>query len=575
MASLKVRNFFNGRFFEIPKYQRGYAWDKRNVRDLFDDIFESGETLSSHYIGTFVLSKHPFGEDHFYVVDGQQRITTIALIINEAIKYLSEPDAAFYRRFYIAEKDDSGEKELFRLRTLGKDNDYFSSLLRDQICEPQNKSQRLLQEAYEEIQTTVTRISDRQGFLRSIENLEIMEFIEQSEGDAIRIFQTVNDRGKPLSNMEKAKSLLIYFSNRYLEKRLDDEINNLFGEIFEIYDDVKQIGETQNINLIKGSDFDEDNIMRYHFVSYCNENYDATAQYVLRYLKNSLSKLRNEGRGNNDFDDMENFINDYTGGLYDFFYSLREILKRTLEREKYCKIFTILGPSATLYPLLVKLEMLGKLDTGLPKKALRDYTFLDLLEIIDVRIYKTRGTDPRAEISRFTTELDETWSDERLLDWLLWYNQRWMPKEEFLTKLNGHIYGNRALAHMLVDYCEFSEAARYTMPKLRKIIDEDPTIEHILSQTPKFSFESAGFRNNEQFLEYQDTLGNLTILERRLNSAAQNKVPIDKVRIYDDSLFKMSRVSSSSIDERGGFGKSDIEERKKEIADYLVERWWC
>ena len=37
-----------------------------------------------------------------------------------------------------------------------------------------------------------------------------VKIIENSEGDAIRIFQTVNDRGKPLSNMEKAKSLLIY-----------------------------------------------------------------------------------------------------------------------------------------------------------------------------------------------------------------------------------------------------------------------------------------------------------------------------------------------------------------------------
>jgi len=69
-----------------------------------------------------------------------------------------------------------------------------------------------------------------------IEQLEVMEFVENSEGDAIRIFQTVNDRGKPLSNMEKAKSLLIYFSNRYLNKKLDNTINDHFSDIFEIYD---------------------------------------------------------------------------------------------------------------------------------------------------------------------------------------------------------------------------------------------------------------------------------------------------------------------------------------------------
>ena len=82
-----------------------------------------------------------------------------------------------------------------------------------------------------------------------------MEFIEDSEGDAIRIFQTVNDRGKLLSNMEKAKSLLIYFSNRYLNKKLDDKINDLFGEIFDIYDDIKNLGEELGINPIKNIDF--------------------------------------------------------------------------------------------------------------------------------------------------------------------------------------------------------------------------------------------------------------------------------------------------------------------------------
>lgn len=239
MANLKIKDSFNGRVFEIPKYQRGYAWDKTNIRELFDDIFESIETESSHYIGTLVLSRHPTEDDHYYVVDGQQRIVTITMIINEITKHLHKSDSAFYHRFYIAE-----DRKSFRVRPLGKDNKYFSDLLKGKVSEPQNKSQRLLKEAYEEIQTMIASIDDKRRFLKYIENLEVMEFVEQSEGDAIRIFQTVNDRGKLLSNMEKTKSLLIYFSNRYLKKKLDDKINNLFGEIFEIYDDIKHVGET-------------------------------------------------------------------------------------------------------------------------------------------------------------------------------------------------------------------------------------------------------------------------------------------------------------------------------------------
>ena len=103
MASNKIMEFYNGRYFEIPKYQRGYAWEKRNIRELFDDIVESIQSKSSHYIGTIVLSKHE-DTDHYYVVDGQQRITTISLIINELIRHLRKSDADYSQVLYKGRK---------------------------------------------------------------------------------------------------------------------------------------------------------------------------------------------------------------------------------------------------------------------------------------------------------------------------------------------------------------------------------------------------------------------------------------------------------------------------------------
>jgi len=569
MANLKIKDCFNGRFFEIPRYQRGYAWEKRNVRELFDDIFESIETGSSHYIGTLVLSRHPTEEDHYFVVDGQQRIATITMIINELIKYLPKSDLAYYRRFYIVE-----DRKFFRLKTLGKDSKYFSDILRGKVIEPQSKSQRLIKEAYEEIQTIVQGVGDKQTFLKNIEKLEAMEFIEQSEGDAIRIFQTVNDRGKLLSNMEKTKSLLIYFSNRYLKKKLDDRINDLFGEIFEIYDDIKHIGETQGITLIRGTDFDEDNIMRYHFVSYSDANYDATAPYVLMYLKRRLTDYRKDDK-DNDFVNMEKFIDGYVSSLHSFFYSLRKILRRILNNEKYYKLFVVLGLSATLYPLIVKLEMLGVLETELPSERCRGYTFLDLLELIEARVYKTRGTDPRADISQFTYEVDDKWTVKYIQDWLLWYNQNWMSKERFQTELQGYIYGNRALAHMFIDYCEQLEKRKFSLDELKEIVSKAPTIEHVLSKTPKFTYKSVGFRSTEHFLECEDTLGNLTILEKNLNSAVQNKNPTEKIPFYDRSLYKMTKNLSTLIHTHLRFTRKEIENRSEEISGYLSKRWWC
>ena len=565
MATKKVKDFFNGRYFEIPKYQRGFAWDIRNVRDLFDDIYESIETETNHYLGTIVLSNSNKNDDYF-IVDGQQRVTTLTLIISAIIKSLSRRDADFFYRFYIRDED-------FRLKPLNKDQSFFIDLLKGGSPNAQSKSQRLMLNAYDEITNVINNVTDKLNFLKSIERLEVMEFVENSEGDAIRIFQTVNDRGKPLSNMEKAKSFLVYFSNRYLDKKLDDMVNNLFGDIFELYDQIKHNGENIGIRLIKNVDFNEDNIMRYHFITYSDENYDATAGYVLDFLKNNLSKYRSEDK-NNNYVNMEKFIKNYVESLHAFFLAMRDVVDRCRTDPYYYKYFVILGLSATLYPLIVKLEMLHLLDEHLPDEEYEEFSFLDLIEIIDVRVYKTRGTDPRADMSKIAFRIDSNSSANEIFEWLLWFNQRWMSKQEFKSNLHGQIYGNQAMPHIFIDYCESLQNKQYTIDELVKIINKQPTIEHVLSQTPKFSFKSHGFKGEDDFLEHEGTLGNLTLLEKNLNSAVQNKNPTEKISHYDKSIFRMTKTLSSQIAKEKKFKKSNIVERTKILAEYCIDRWW-
>lgn len=129
MASIKIKDFFNGKFFEIPKYQRGYAWEIQNIRELFDDIIESIESNSNHYIGTIVLSKSEDDEEKYFVVDGQQRITTITLIISALIKGLAEKDSSYYERFYLKEENR------YRISPLNRDKKYFVDLLEQNIGE--------------------------------------------------------------------------------------------------------------------------------------------------------------------------------------------------------------------------------------------------------------------------------------------------------------------------------------------------------------------------------------------------------------------------------------------------------
>ena len=82
-----LEKFFTAKSFEIPTYQRDYAWTQGNIDDLLDDIKESIETGTNHYIGTFILSRVGT-EGVYHVVDGQQRLTTLTLILNAVVQLL-------------------------------------------------------------------------------------------------------------------------------------------------------------------------------------------------------------------------------------------------------------------------------------------------------------------------------------------------------------------------------------------------------------------------------------------------------------------------------------------------------
>jgi hypothetical protein len=410
-------------------------------------------------------------------------------------------------------------------------------------------------------------------FLDAIGNLEIMEFIENSEGDAIRIFQTVNDRGKALSNMEKIKSLLIYFSNKYLDKIYDDSINAVFSDIFELYDSIKYNGGDRiGINLIKRQNFTEDNILSYHYVTYFCDNYEPSAEYVLKTIKQKLTDIRKH----TDFkEELAGFINNYIESLKSFFTSLNIIISKVGAETKYYKLFVILNLSATLYPLIVKLQEKGILENDLTGPKFVGKKFFDLVELIDVRVYKTRGTDPKADIVRFVSSINDR-SEIDIQNWLLWFNTKWMSKEQFNASLSVNIYPNAALPYIFLDYCEVIRESEFTLEELQKIVTTIPTIEHILAQTPDFKPESLGFEDMEDFVSYEHRLGNLSLLEKSLNSVIQKKVPLLKVGLgYDKSCFEITKKLASYISSKQTFEKQDVIDRTEELKKYCVKRWWA
>jgi uncharacterized protein with ParB-like and HNH nuclease domain len=567
--------FFTGKSFSIPSYQRAYAWEKENINDLYEDIQEAIDTNTSHYIGTFILSKKQ-GEEIYKVVDGQQRLTTLIMILHSLIKHLGKKQKNIkivYNNLFIRSNNT------WKLNLLGKNRIFFPKLLNDKNPKIEDKGQRLLTEAYDHIKNRVDSLRGQREdnlllWLETIKQLQVLEFVEPDEGKAIRIFQTVNDRGIDLTYMEKVKSLLIYYSNRFLDGSLDQKINEIFGHAFQAFSSIKEIAEDEDyqIQLIKQMTFTEDSIIRYHFLGFNSEKHDftATTAFVLdKFLKPTLKEYRNNGN------ELHEFINKYIEDLQLFFAKLLNILQRMKTDKKYYKLFSTLNLSALLYPLVIRLEARGLLDQPVPDNPAMK--FIDLIEITDVRVYKTRGTDPAKDISILARDATQA-TPEEISTRLLGIVSYFMNDREFRSRLEQDIYGNQALSHIFIEYDEKLLKGRgYNINKLISHNKSKPTVEHIFSEEPTFSFPSRGFNSDEDYRAKIHKLGNLTLLSKSLNSRCSNKTVEDKVNdpnLYMRSTFKITQKFLADIQNQGGtFNSADIDKRTKTLANFCLRRW--
>lgn len=105
-SNVTLPSLFANKCFRIPNYQRGYAWGESQLNDLWDDIMDiqkNGATYRPHYTGAITLQQIDLsdltpaekdlsasGMEYYNVVDGQQRLTTIVILLNTLAKRISK-----------------------------------------------------------------------------------------------------------------------------------------------------------------------------------------------------------------------------------------------------------------------------------------------------------------------------------------------------------------------------------------------------------------------------------------------------------------------------------------------------
>lgn len=319
-------DLFRKRLFRVPDYQRGYSWEDQQVEEFLEDLELLGPKRH-HYTGTIVLhgsesEARPMDQDgntyiSAQVVDGQQRLTTIVLLMDAIQRELSVfSDAAQslsegIKKNFVSTIGSNG-LPLHKL-TLNHDTDHYfkSSIIAERpgVEGPQIASERRLAAAKRLIATYLTThldTTDQDGeqWLRTLyakvaTQLKFTLYEVEDDAEVGIIFEVMNDRGKPLTDLEKVKNFLLHTSIAInIDNELAKAVNGAWAEILR---------QLMAANLVSGAD--EDRLLRAHWLT----QYDPRSRQWAgsRSIKDEFDLRKH----NQQRQDLLAKLHDYTEGL--------------------------------------------------------------------------------------------------------------------------------------------------------------------------------------------------------------------------------------------------------------------
>ena len=388
-----------------------------------------------------------------------------------------------------------------------------------------------------------------------------MLYIVPSNAEAVRMFETVNDRGRPLTNLEKTKSILMYASYLVVDDpttldTLLSELNDHFSEIYKCFKDIEQ-----GLGLR-----DAGEIQRYHHIFFMGPKDSHKHMRVLKELL--MAKSREDPK-----EDCQDFIRDYASDLRQAFGTMQDIAKRRGEESALGstidRLFRI-GPVGNLYPLLIAAwQKFGK-------HSERE-EILGLFEAFVFRVYRVvryrsnTGLGWLYGLAHKVHREKPTVGD--FLQWLRELNLHYVNDDTFRRELSGtHCYGSlgtRTIRYLLAQYenkLRIDANEPLSVP-LREILSPEYETEHILAQNP------AGGLDEEEMAAHREIvhrLGNLTIASKGWNQSMSNRSFKEKKEYYGGSIL---RVQRELLVDREEWSEASIRQRGESIADFALKRW--
>lgn len=240
----KLVRFFEGsdKRFIIPLYQRNYDWEIKHCRHLFSDLVKlHEEQRRSHFFGSIVTCRANDVNDDYLVIDGQQRITTISLLLIAMVNAAKAGDLSFdderkiekiYNTYIIDEYQDNERK--VRLKPIKSDMKSFDALIYDEPEKYVRESNvtRNYEFFYNELKSCNLKLED---IFESIKKLVVIDIRLERDDDAQLIFESLNSTGLDLSEADKIRNFLLMSMTTEEQERCYEKYWNKI-EVYTGYD---------------------------------------------------------------------------------------------------------------------------------------------------------------------------------------------------------------------------------------------------------------------------------------------------------------------------------------------------
>jgi len=623
-----LSKIFTERLFRIPDYQRGYAWTEKQLKEFWSDV-QQLDPHRNHYTGVLTLESVPEsiystwrddtwiivskGYDPFFVVDGQQRLTTALILIQSILEVAGDEKKLNYteigdirKKFIFDSKDDQisrsyifGYEEnnpsygflkarIFKDRVSGPVDDtvYTQNLERAK----QFFTDRLSEMSLEDIQLVYRKIT---------QNLLFNIFTISDDVDVCVAFETMNNRGKPLSYLELLKNRLIYLTTKiddqpYEVSALRASINNAWRAIYH------SLGRNRNRPL------DDDHFLWTHYVIYFKKGSQGprTTRAIRRsgapaYAEELLEQLFTTKSVSKDTPENErvnkNTIHSYVSSLEDsirtWYYMFNPLDSDYGERTRIWldKIDRIDGN--IYFPLI--LVFLQKVSEEPQQVAFlqaveRSLFLISLVERDFGGVFLSFGPDEQSpldlaiklstgEISgdRVTRIINDTMND-------FMKNRKFVEivRDSFRSK---DFYQWRIIRYFLFEYNvdlqhrSKTDRVKIYWPEYSERRMDFISVEHIYPQNARNDYWSARFNHlsPRRRAAFRNSLGNLLPLSKPKNSSLSNRPFPEKVEGRGESVvgYRYGSYAENEVAKIRDWTPDEIAKRGIRLLSFLERRW--